>query len=110
MLAEDSFLEDLKRAILDTASRCRNCNYCFTICPVFKSARGFASQTPSGMLQSINYALKWNMFRERKEKPCEIFCIFALLATDAFCSANRSQQVFLFWTPYKQEERYLEKG
>ena len=68
MPAEDSFLEDFKRVILDTASRCRNCNYCFTVCPVFKSARGFESQTPSGMLQSINYALRWNMFeREQGE-------------------------------------------
>ncbi|NWG03485.1 MAG: (Fe-S)-binding protein [Syntrophaceae bacterium] len=60
---EEEYIEDLKGIILDAAKRCRNCNYCFTICPLFHSTRGFMSQTPSGIMQSINYALKWDVFK-----------------------------------------------
>jgi Fe-S oxidoreductase len=60
---EETYIEDLKEIILDAAKRCRNCNYCFTICPLFHSTRGFMSQTPSGIMQSINYALKWNVIK-----------------------------------------------
>jgi len=64
---QDKFIEDLKNFILDAASKCRNCNYCFTICPLFESTRGFMSQTPSGIMQSIKYAIKWDML-EGNEK------------------------------------------
>ncbi len=68
MMEEEKFVEELKGIILDAAERCRNCNYCFTICPLFYSTRGFASQTPSGIVQSIHYALKWDEIRgENKE-------------------------------------------
>jgi Fe-S oxidoreductase len=60
---EEKFIENLKEVILDAAKRCRNCNYCFTICPLFHSTRGFMSQTPSGIMQSINYALKWDILK-----------------------------------------------
>jgi Fe-S oxidoreductase len=49
--------------ILDAANRCRNCNFCFSICPLFHSTRGFHSQTPSGLLQAIHYALKWDLIK-----------------------------------------------
>lgn len=65
---EEKFMADLKEVILDAAARCRNCNYCFTICPLFESTRGFMSQTPSGIMQSIKYAIKWDMLEgEEKE-------------------------------------------
>ena len=67
-LDEERFIEDLKEVVLDAAARCRNCNYCFTMCPLFESTRGFSSQTPSGIMQSINYAIKWDMLEgEEKE-------------------------------------------
>jgi Fe-S oxidoreductase len=66
-MEEERFIENLKEFILDAAARCRNCNYCFTICPVFQSTKEFMSQTPSGLLQSIKYAIKWDLF-EGKEK------------------------------------------
>lgn len=67
-LDEEKFFADLKEVILDAAARCRNCNYCFTICPLFESTRGFMSQTPSGIMQSIKYAIKWDMLEgEEKE-------------------------------------------
>ncbi len=56
-----------KEAVLDAAKRCRNCNFCFSICPLFHSTRGFHSQTPSGLLQAIHYALKWDLI-ESQEK------------------------------------------
>lgn len=59
---EERFIENLKEVILDAARRCRNCNYCFTICPLFESTKEFMSQTPSGLMQSINYAIKWDLF------------------------------------------------
>jgi Fe-S oxidoreductase len=64
----EKLIADLKEVILDAASRCRNCNYCFTICPLFESTRGFMSQTPSGIMQSIKYAIQWDMLGgEEKE-------------------------------------------
>ncbi len=65
---EEKFIEDLKEIILDAAKRCRNCNYCFTICPLFHSTRGFMSQTPSGIMQSINYALRWNLLKREDQE------------------------------------------
>lgn len=65
---EERFIKNLKEVILDAAGRCRNCNYCFTICPIFQSTKEFMSQTPSGLLQSIKYAIKWDLFGgEEKE-------------------------------------------
>jgi Fe-S oxidoreductase len=61
-------IEAARAAILDAASRCRNCNYCFTICPVFQSTRGFMSQTPSGILQSLNYALRWDLISGKERE------------------------------------------
>jgi len=52
-----------KEIILDMGNRCRNCNYCFTSCPLYHSTRGFISQSPSGLLQSIRYALKWDLLK-----------------------------------------------
>jgi Fe-S oxidoreductase len=57
-----------KETVLDAASRCRNCNYCFTICPLFQSTRGFMSQTPSGILQSIKYAIKWDLLKGKEKE------------------------------------------
>ena len=57
-----------RETVLDAASRCRNCNYCFTICPLFQSTRGFMSQTPSGILQSIKYAIKWDLLKGKEKE------------------------------------------
>jgi Fe-S oxidoreductase len=57
-----------REIVLDAASRCRNCNYCFTICPLFQSTRGFMSQTPSGILQSIKYAIKWDLLKGKEKE------------------------------------------
>lgn len=56
---EDKFVNQLKENILDIAGRCRNCNYCYSVCPLFESTRGFQVQGPSGILQAISYAIKW---------------------------------------------------
>jgi len=59
----EQFIQELEHIVLDAASRCRNCNYCFSICPLFYSTRGFMSQTPSGIMQAMNYALKWEIIK-----------------------------------------------
>jgi Fe-S oxidoreductase len=58
---QEKYMEELKDTILDAARRCRNCNYCIPICPLSESTRGFMSQSPSGILQSVRYAILWNM-------------------------------------------------
>jgi Fe-S oxidoreductase len=58
---QDRYIEELKNTILDAASRCRNCNYCSTSCPLSDSTRGFISQSPSGLMQSVKYGIRWDM-------------------------------------------------
>jgi Fe-S oxidoreductase len=58
---QDQYIEDLKEKILDTVRQCRNCNYCYSGCPLFDSTRGFASQGPSGLMTSIYYGIRWNL-------------------------------------------------
>jgi len=66
----EEMMDIAKRAtdvVRDAASRCRNCNFCFSICPLFHSTRGFHSQTPSGLLQAVHYAIKWNLMEGREK-------------------------------------------
>jgi Fe-S oxidoreductase len=66
--SEDNLIEGSKKSILEAAGRCRNCNYCFSVCPIFQSTRGFMTQAPSGILQSLSYAIKWDLIKgEEKE-------------------------------------------
>ena len=64
---QDKYIEELKAIILDAASRCRNCNYCSTGCPLSDSTRGFISQSPSGLMQSVKYGIRWDML-ENEDK------------------------------------------
>lgn len=59
-MRQDEFSERLREEILDKVSRCRNCNACYSVCPLFESTRGFQTQGPSGILQAIYYAIRWN--------------------------------------------------
>ncbi len=58
---QDRYIAELKATILDAASRCRNCNYCSIGCPLSDSTRGFISQSPSGLMQSVKYGIRWDM-------------------------------------------------
>ncbi|MBW2040307.1 MAG: (Fe-S)-binding protein, partial [Deltaproteobacteria bacterium] len=65
---EDHFVNELKDMIVDVARRCRNCNYCYTVCPLFESTRGFQVQGPPGILQAMRYAIRWGELEgEEKE-------------------------------------------
>ncbi len=55
------YLEETKNFILSIASRCRKCNYCYAVCPLYQSTRGFQTQGPSGILQAMAYAIKWDL-------------------------------------------------
>ncbi len=58
---EDLYIEQTKELILSVASRCRKCNYCYAVCPLYQSTRGFQVQGPSGILQAMAYAIKWEL-------------------------------------------------
>ncbi len=57
---EENIIDKLKETIVDIAQRCRNCNNCYSVCPLFESTRGFQVQGPSGILQAISYGIKWD--------------------------------------------------
>ena len=59
---DENYIEKLKEIVLDAARMCRNCNFCYPVCPLFESTREFMSQTPSGLMQSMKYAIKWDLF------------------------------------------------
>lgn len=52
--------ERLKQEIADTVRRCRKCNYCYSACPLFQSTRGFQTDGPSGIIQSLHYGIVWD--------------------------------------------------
>ncbi len=64
----ERLIEASEAVIHDAAKRCRNCNYCFSTCPLFQSTRGFMSQSPSGILQSLHYALNWDLLKDRERE------------------------------------------
>ena len=57
---QQSARDNLRDMIIDTFQRCRKCNYCFTDCPLYVSTKGFESKSPSGIMASIYYALRWD--------------------------------------------------
>ena len=61
MMNTDTYIEQTKELILSIASRCRKCNYCYAVCPLYQSTRGFQVQGPSGILQAMAYAIKWDL-------------------------------------------------
>ncbi len=69
----DDYTQTLSKYILDTVRRCRNCNYCFSACPLRVSTRGFQTQGPSGILQALYYGVRWNeLGGEAGQELCEI--------------------------------------
>lgn len=58
-MIDDPYIMETKNLILSVASRCRKCNYCYSVCPLYQSTRGFQVQGPSGILQAMAYAIKW---------------------------------------------------
>ncbi|WP_347490108.1 (Fe-S)-binding protein [Desulfoscipio sp. XC116] len=73
MLDYDEYQKKLEEAISKSTFRCRNCNYCYSVCPLYKSMEGFMVNGPSGIIQSIYYYLKWNLNdAEQKKNLTEI--------------------------------------
>lgn len=68
MAEQDQWIESLETEIKEWGIKCINCNFCYSACPLFKSMRGFLINGPSGLLQSIYYALHWDFLgKEYKE-------------------------------------------
>jgi len=68
MLDYENYAEQLKEEILKSTFRCRNCNYCYSRCPLYRSMEGFMVNGPSGIIQSIYYYLKWGLTEEEHKK------------------------------------------
>lgn len=67
MLEIEKYAENLEDEIYKSTFRCRNCNYCYSRCPLYRSMEGFMVNGPSGIIQSIYYYLKWNLNEEENE-------------------------------------------
>ena len=65
MEEQDRWIETLAEEIKEWGIKCINCNFCFTACPLFKSMKGFMTNGPSGLLQSIYYALHWDLLDKK---------------------------------------------
>lgn len=65
---QNEFVENVKKKITDAVSRCRNCNFCYAVCPLFESTRGFQIQGPSGIIQAIYYAIKWDELKGEEKQ------------------------------------------
>lgn len=63
----DEYTEQIEREVVDLTTRCGRCNACFTQCPLDKSMEGFMTNGPSGLAQSIYYAIKWDLVGEKEE-------------------------------------------
>lgn len=68
MSENDRLDESLVRDIKEKTIKCWNCNFCYSKCPLYKSMRGFMINGPSGLIQSIYYALKWDLFDKEYRK------------------------------------------
>jgi len=69
----DDYVKELCEKLLSDIRRCRNCNYCSAVCPLQISTRGYATRTPSGIIDSLYYAVRWNAFGVReREELCDI--------------------------------------
>jgi len=69
VLEYDDFKQQLIDQIKNATEKCWNCNFCYSKCPLNLSTEGFMKHGPSGLTQSVYYALKWNLLEgsEREE-------------------------------------------
>lgn len=67
-ISNEEYKDRLKQEIIDIVERCYNCTFCSIECPLDRVRPGFCTSTPSGLLQSIYYAVRWDLFNnEHKE-------------------------------------------
>ena len=64
----EEYIAKIEKEILETTIKCFNCNVCYTVCPLDKTRSGFASDGPSGITQSIYYAVKWELLDKLSEE------------------------------------------
>lgn len=85
-MEENNYIESLKKRIVDNSKRCRTCNFCYTVCPVYESSRGFLTRGPSGMMASIYYAVVWDMLNKRTEDSKALRDILSACTTCGSCN------------------------
>lgn len=83
MEEQDKWIETLEGEIREWGIKCINCNFCYTACPLFQSMKGFMINGPSGLLQSIYYALHWDFLG--KEVKDELINILYSCTTCSSC-------------------------
>jgi Fe-S oxidoreductase len=72
-------LDDVTKQLMDDIEertrKCWNCNFCISVCPVFKNTYGFYSHGGSGLTQSLYYAVRWGLLDgpEREELMNNVF-------------------------------------
>jgi Fe-S oxidoreductase len=54
----DQEIRNLMDEIKEKTTRCWNCNFCFSGCPMFQAGRGWWSYGPSGLTWSLYYGLE----------------------------------------------------
>lgn len=67
MLDYENYTEELEKEI-STTFRCRNCNYCYSRCPLYKSMEGFMVNGPSGIIQGLYYYSKMALNDKKSSK------------------------------------------
>ena len=72
-------LDDVTKQLMDDIEertrKCWNCNFCMSVCPVFKNTYGFYSRGGSGLTQSLYYAVRWGLLDgpEKEELMYNVF-------------------------------------
>jgi Fe-S oxidoreductase len=121
-MEQTEYIEALKTKILEICKRCRNCNFCYSSCPLYESSQGFLTRGPSGILSTIYYAVSWNMLEGEAKKSlrnilyacttcgsCEIRCKLSSTGTPAVdgIEAGRNLLVELMLGPMPEQVKVL---
>lgn len=85
-MEQGNYIEGLKKEILDNIKKCRTCNFCYTVCPIYESSRGFLTRGPSGMMASIYYALAWDMLNKKSKDATALRDILYACTTCGSCN------------------------
>jgi len=67
----DDYTRQLMHDIVEKTQRCWNCNFCMSVCPVFKNTGGFYSHGGSGLTQSLYYTVLWDLLDEGEPKDIQ---------------------------------------
>lgn len=110
-MTEDNVQAALKETIESVVSKCWNCNFCFSVCPNYLSTRGFQTQGPSGITQSLLYAVRHDRFDDEVKKQLRSI-VYACTLCNACVNAckDMSSGVSLLDAVHAGRELMVEKS